>query len=153
MSISIKQAINEFLLSCKVEGKIPLKVIGDPRKLNISRVDIVATIEGRKYITDEWEGPSEVKIEEVATPDLPEIPFPSTESLWKTTDSGSNWERILTSNLKLWVDGEEVQVGTLESISLSDSFATDNTLLIYECSDRPRVWISTDGGNTFTIKN
>ena len=47
------------------------------------------------------------------------IPFPATESLWKTTDGGKSWKRILVSGLELSVDNKEIKIGSLESIILS----------------------------------
>jgi len=140
-----------------IEGKVPLELIGNPQKLSINRIDILTLVDGSKTMPDKWEGFLEVNIlgvEETGTtvPSLTPITFPSTESLWKTTDGGTTWERILTSNLKLLVDGEEVQVGPLESVTLSDNFAQDNTLFVHEGGDKPRVWISTDGGATFTLQ-
>lgn len=137
-----------------LEGKIPLELIGNPEGFRINWIRILTGVGGEAYAPDEWEGSFEVKIEEFAAPaptpsSLP-IPFPSTESLWKTTDGGNTWERILTSNLKLWVDSEEIQVGPLESVTVSHNFAQDNTLFVYEDGDKPKVWVSTDGGATFT---
>lgn len=128
-----------------LETGLPLEVIGVER-FSITQINIAPGL-------DRWEGSLEVKIEEFAAPaptpsSLP-IPLPSTESLWKTIDGGNTWERILTSGLKLLVDGRQVQVGLLESITLSDNFAQDNTLFVYEGGDKPKVWISTDGGATF----
>ena len=142
-----------------IEGRVPLAEIGNPQKVGVIRVDIVTMSDEGTYISDTWEGILEVELKEytspasdpVTAPSLSQIHFPYTESLWKTTDGGTAWERILTSGMKLLVDGEEVQVGTLESIGLSDNFANDNTLFIYEGGDKPRVWMSTNGGNTFTI--
>jgi len=33
-----------------------------------------------------------------------------------------------------------------DTLPISDDYAKDNTLFIYESGDEPRVWISTDGG-------
>jgi len=52
----------------------------------------------------------------------------------------------------LLVDGKEMQVGPLESIKLSDNFARDDTLFVREGGDNPRVWVSSDGGASFTLR-
>jgi len=147
----------QVVLGKVIEGKVPLKLIGSPKKLSINRIEIVTVVDGSGSVPDEWEGSLEVDIipvreTSVSAPSLTPIPFPSTESLWKTTNGGITWERILTSNLKLWVDGEEIQVDTLESIALSDNFAEDNALFVYESGDEPKIWVSTDGGATFELQ-
>ena len=147
----------QVVLGKVIEGKVPLKLIGSPKKLSINRIEIVTVVEGSGSVPDECEGSLEVDIipvqeTSVSAPSLTPIPFPSTESLWKTTNGGITWERILTSNLKLWVDGEEIQVDTLESIALSDNFAEDSALFVYESGDEPKIWVSTDGGATFELQ-
>lgn len=103
---------------------------------------------------DEWQGSAEVSIEDIAVPVKtpenisPPIPFPSIESLWKTTDGGKTWERILTSGLNITAEYREIKVGHLASIALSVNFAQDNTLFAYESG--VKVWVSTDGGMIFT---
>lgn len=147
----------EVSLGMVLEGRIPLELIGNPKKLGINKIEVVTVVDGHLTFPDNWEGSLEVDIKEFVAPAFipssPPILFPSTESLWKTTDGGNTWERIFTSNLKLWVDGEEIQVGTLESIILSNNFAQDNTLFVYEGGDKPKVWVSTDGGATFTLQD
>jgi len=140
-----------------LEARLPLEVIGNLERLHITRIELVRWIHDEEFIfLDRWEGSLELNIEQFAapapTPSSLSIPFPSTESLWKTTDGGNTWERILTSNLKLRVDGVEMQVGPLESVTLSDNFAQDNTLFVLEGGDNPRTWVSTDGGATFALK-
>lgn len=132
-----------------LEEAIPLKLIGNPKKVRITDIRIITDTDGHLTFPDICEGSLEVELKGLVAPTGTPVPFPSTESLWKTTDGGTTWERILTSNLKLWVDGEEIQVGPLESITLSDNFAQDNTLFVYEGGDKPKVWVSTDGGVTF----
>jgi hypothetical protein len=135
-----------------MEGRIPLVEIGSPSEFWIHRVHLMNVVDESMSRADEWDGPLQVNIKEFAAPTSTPIPFPSTESLWKTTDGGKTWERILTSNLKLLVDGNEIQVGTLESVTLSDNFAQDNTLFVLEGGDNPRTWVSTDDGATFALK-
>jgi len=79
------------------------------------------------------------------------LSFPSTESLWKTTDGGMTWERVLTSGLNLMVGDKQIEVGSLDSIALSINFAQDNTVYVYKEGDSLRVWASTDGGTTFVL--
>ena len=131
-----------------LEARLPLEVIGVER-LGITQINIAHGL-------DNWEDSLEVKIEEFAaasapTPSSLPIPFPSTESLWKTTDGGTTWERILTSGLNLLVGGKQVKVGLLDSVALSINFAQDNTIYVYEGGDSSRVWVSTDGGMTFVL--
>jgi hypothetical protein len=137
------------------EARIPLKDISVER-FRITRIDIMDRWMPQAPLLDSWKGSVEVIVKSsgtsVSPPASDPIPFPSTESLWKTTDGGNSWERILTSGLKLRLDGEDIQVGLLESISLSDNFARDNTLFVYEGADKPNVWVSTDGGATFSLQ-
>lgn len=147
----------EAALGTVIEGKVSLDLIGNPKKLGINRIDIVTKFDESASIPDQWEGSLEVDIIEreengASAPNLTLIPFPSTQSLWITTDGGNTWERILTSGLNLLVNGENIEVGPLESITLSDNFAQDNTLFVYEGSDSNKLWVSTDGGATFTIQ-
>jgi hypothetical protein len=140
-----------------LEARLPLEVIGDVEEFHVTCLHLTRWIQDEEFISlDRWDGSLEVNIEEFAAPaPIPSAtptPFPSTESLWKTTDGGKTWERILTSNLKLLVDGAEIQVGPLESVTLSSNFAQDNTLFVLEGGDNPRTWVSTDGGATFALK-
>ncbi len=135
-----------------MEARIPLVAIGSPNRLRIDEINLFTVADESLSRVDIWEGSLEVNIEEFAVPELTAIPFPSTESLWKTTDGGNTWERILTSNLKLLVDGKEIKIGPLESIKLSDNFARDDTLFVREGGDNPRVWVSSDGGASFTLR-
>ncbi len=80
------------------------------------------------------------------------VPFPSVESLWRSTDSGKTWERILTSGLKLTINGQEVPVGPLASIALSSNFSKDHRLIVNEGGTNPRVWVSPDGGASFNLQ-
>jgi len=75
------------------------------------------------------------------------ISFPCNESLWKTTNGGKTWERILTSGLNVSIDSKQLKVGNLASVVLSVDFVQDNTLFVYESSGK--VWVSTNGGITF----
>jgi hypothetical protein len=138
-----------------LEARLPLDAIGNIDSFRISSLHFTKQVQDDVFLSlDRWDGSLQINIGESATSASPlsfsPIPFPSTESLWKSTDGGTAWERILASGIKLWIDGEEVQVGVLESIRLSDSFAMDNTLFVYERGDDPEVWVSTDGGSTFT---
>jgi hypothetical protein len=137
-----------------VEAKLPLEVI-DVERFGITHINIAGwTGQELAFGLDTWEGSSEVRIEEVAAPTpivSPPIPFPSTESLWKTTDGGTTWERILTSGLNLMVGGEQLNVGFLDSVALSVKFAQDNIIYVYEGGDSSKVWASTDGGMTFVL--
>jgi hypothetical protein len=139
-----------------LEARLPLQNISSVERFHITHIDLLTWIGQEQIIVDIWEDSAEVNIEQFAapapTPDSPLISLPSTESLWKTTDGGNTWERILTSNLKLLVNDAEIQVRPLESVTLSSNFAQDNTLFVLEGGDNPRTWVSTDGGATFALK-
>ena len=131
-----------------VEARFPLATLGI-EKLRTTSINIMGWTGTGYNVIDTWEDPLEVELEKPAAPTGTPIPFPSTESLWKTTDGGTTWERVLTSGLNLSVDGTQVKVGALDSIAISANFAQDNTIYVYEGGDSPKVWVSTDGGTTF----
>ena len=134
-----------------VEARLPLSVFGADR-FGITDINVMNwTGNGYTAVLDSWEGSSEVELQTWAAPSGTPITFPSTESLWKTTDGGATWERILTSGLNLSVDGKQVKVGSLGSVALSVNFAQDDTVYVYEGGDSSRVWASTDGGTTFVL--
>jgi len=137
-----------------IEARLQLEII-DVKKFGIDKINIAGwTGQELTHELDIWDDFLEVEIEEVATPIptiSPPIPFPSTESLWKTTDGGATWERILTSGLNLSGGDNQVNVGSLDSVALSVNFAQDNTVYVYEGRDSSRVWASTDGGMTFVL--
>jgi photosystem II stability/assembly factor-like uncharacterized protein len=139
-----------------VEARIPLAEI-DTEGFHITQVSI-ADWTGQEYTytspLDECKGVFKICIKDPVTPiidsDSSPIPFPSIESLWKTTDGGNTWKRILTSGLELSVDNQQTKVSGLEAVFLSTTFIEDDTIFVYEEGDNPVVWISTDGGDTFS---
>jgi photosystem II stability/assembly factor-like uncharacterized protein len=66
-------------------------------------------------------------------------------SLWRTQDSGANWERLLS--------GDNPGITTMNQIGLPPLYSTDGTVLYIagESGANPAVWISEDNGQSFRL--
>ena len=62
-----------------------------------------------------------------------------TDSVFKTTDGGTSWERILCK-------------ADLGILAPSPDYATDSTIYVAETGTTGRLWKSTDGGNYFVAQ-
>jgi hypothetical protein len=121
------------------------------KKFVISDIQ-VRGLNGKEYtpILDGWLGSAEIEVRELPLPPPGEpVPFPSSESVWKTTDSGATWERILTSGL-IMAGRADNKVGALVSVSLSPAYPTDHTVSAHESGGK--VWVSHDSGATFALQ-
>jgi photosystem II stability/assembly factor-like uncharacterized protein len=133
-----------------IETRLSLSALGI-KKFVISDIQ-VRGLNGKEYtpILDGWQGSAEIEVKELPLPPPGEsVPFPSSESVWKTTDSGATWERILTSGL-IMAGRADNKVGALVSVSLSPAYPTDHTVSAHESGGK--VWVSHDSGATFALQ-
>jgi len=117
-----------------LEFKVKANIVGT-NKFNIIKIELLNG--DSTAVLDTCEELIEVNINTPSTPtslsaSSDAIPFPSTESLWRTTDGGKTWERIFTSGLNIYTHDKQMKIGHLASIALSANFAQDNTLFVFE---------------------
>ncbi len=71
--------------------------------------------------------------------------------LWRTTDSGTTWDAVLTAGQVITLpSGSPIIVGNFNKVALSPRFTSDTTVFVRESGNAPNIWRSTDNGFHFS---
>ena len=68
------------------------------------------------------------------------------QSLWRTTDSGLNWDRIFCSSIN--------GIDNLSKVKTIPQYSTDNPIILVvgQGNNNPVIWKSTDNGQNFSVR-